>query len=234
MDHSWRKKLIDYLGGDRLSRLERSLGRDPGNYVLDPRNAEKIPETDIEWLFRAIESGALTELPDGDFRMPRSGARERLYSHGSSKECPVRVGIWIEPVISIGAVSRLMWAYRWPAECIGLQTGNWGFDLTCYEPGSEKVVIQCEVKVLEREVDHMCQYFESQLNGTGSEDTGTTAQRKNWNKKLVELNSTRPKIFWALGPGGYEHVYRVERTGPLGELRLKKASSALLRHRPSL
>ena len=122
--------------------------------------------------------------------------------------------------------------YRWPAECIGLQTGNWGFDLTCYEPGSEKATIQCEVKVLEREVDHMCQYFESQLSGIGSGDMGTSAQRKNWDKKLVELNSTRPQIFWALGPGGYEHVYRVERTGPLGALRLEKATSALLRHNP--
>jgi hypothetical protein len=228
-DYNWRGKLVDYLGGDRLGRLERALGRDPCLYVLDPRNAERIPDSDIEWFFRTLSFGVLTELPNGDFRAPRPGATERLYWHGSTKERPVLVSISIEPVISIGAIARLIDTLGWPAECLGLQTGKWGFDLTCYAPHSDTVVMQCEVKTSERDVDRMCQYFEARLNGTGSPDIAKPAQRKNWDAKLAELNSTRPEILWALGPGGYERVYRVERSDTLGELSLKNGAPDNLR-----
>jgi len=221
----WRKRLIDYLGGERLARLELALGRDPDRYVLDTRNAAKIPETDIHWFFRVLDLGILRELPNGDFHSPRPGAAERLYSHGDSSKCPVPVGISIEPVISLGAMARLIETFGWPSECLGVQAGSWGFDLTCYAPGSEKVILQCEVKTKERDIERMCAYFEARLNGANEAGQASPTQRKNWDAKLAELASTGAQLLWALGPGGFERVYRVVTHGADGGRRILPASS---------
>lgn len=92
-----------------MARLEQTLGRDPADYFLDPRNISKIPESDIEWLFRTLELGVLKELPTGDFESQRKGVSDRLYNHGERKIKPTPVGVDVETVISL-------W-YIWAVDC---------------------------------------------------------------------------------------------------------------------
>ncbi|MCW3784197.1 hypothetical protein [Defluviimonas salinarum] len=221
----WRERLEAYLGGPRLARRERALKRDPADYFLDTRNIARIPECDIAWLFRTLELGVLQELPDGDFLTPRRGAKESLYWHGSSSQRPTPVSVPIEVVISLGAIGRLIDEFGWPPDCLGSQNGKWGFDVTGYAQGSDRILLQCEVKTRPGEIDRMCAYVVARLHGLDTTGLATASQRANWDKKIDELLAKPPKVLWALGPGGYGRVYRVTES-QAGDLRLLPGQTA--------
>lgn len=226
-----RKKLEAFLDGERLAKRERALGRDPDNYFLDTRNIEKIQENDIAWFFRTIELEVLIELPNGNFRTSKPGASESLFWHGSSRRTPSPVGVAIESVISLGAIGRLIDEYGWPAHCIGAQNGAWGFDLTGYSHESDQIILQCEVKTTSHEVDRMCTYIKTVLDGLHADDLATLSQRKNWDKKIKELLSAPPEVLWALGPNGYQRIFRVIRSQVHNDLRIVAGQQDDLKYR---
>jgi hypothetical protein len=45
--------------------------------------------------------------------------------------------LWVEPIITIGALSRLHFEFGWPAAMLGMQTDDYAFDFVCREPAPE-------------------------------------------------------------------------------------------------
>lgn len=212
----WKEKLEEFLGGPRLARMEQSLGRDAAQYVFDSTNISRIPDFDIAWFFRAIEAGYLSELPNGDFIARQDGGVERVYWHlnKSDPQGPGRVTAAVEAIIAIGAVARMVEQFGWEADRIGLQFKwgrHWPFDLTIREADGG-IGIQCEVKTRAAEVDSLCQYLQNILNGAPPVAKLPAKTKSNFEPKAMCLIETPPKVFWALGPDGYEKVFRVART----------------------
>lgn len=63
---------------------------------IDARDFLRAPDHNVV----AVDSG-------GRFRMPRSAVNEVLFWEHSAKLAPRPISLWIEPIITIGAVARL-------------------------------------------------------------------------------------------------------------------------------
>lgn len=85
-----------------------------------------------------------------------------------------------------------------------------GFDLSGYLQGSEQLLLQCEIKSMGREIDKMCDYMTGALLDDDVSKPASASQRKNCKPKVEQLLDNPSMVFWALGPGGYGRIYRVD------------------------
>lgn len=159
---------------------------------------------------RALDDGLVVES-DGDFVAPRSAAKEMIFWEGSKKENPRPITLWIEPIITIGALARLSDEFGWPASHLGAQSKTWEFDLVCYRGTSEKEYIVCEVKKASKEIEkllHFMQYY-SVKEAEAIEPENAT--ERNAYRKVQGIRKTWPILFWALGPNNDSYVFKIIR-----------------------
>ena len=99
-------------------------------------DAKRVSDFDAEGFLRALDHNVVTMDSGGRFRMPRSAVDEVIFYEHPPKTVPRPITLWIEPIITIGAVARLYLDYGWPRECLGMQSVKWEFDVTAFEPGA--------------------------------------------------------------------------------------------------
>jgi hypothetical protein len=73
---------------------------------FDASNLRSLTEFDAHWFLRSLSLGIVTE-DGGFFTAPQSKAREQLFWTGSKSTSPRRLTLWIEPIVTIGALARL-------------------------------------------------------------------------------------------------------------------------------
>ncbi len=181
-----------------------AIGRDYDQYY-EPNfnNLAKLSESDLAQFFRSIDNQCVAVPGDGHLYV--GGTRERIFDHGVKTRKPRYAKVCIEPVLSQGAIARLMLDYGWPRDAVRTQWGGGKFDLSVFRNGS--LEIQCEIKASATEVVGLAQFLVQRSRGA---DCFPDSPQKlhNWSRKFDDLARNKPKLIWVLGPGGAERVLR--------------------------
>ncbi len=173
---------------------------------------EKLSEFDAYWFLQAVQSGYVSEH-GGFFSNDRFASREQIFSSGSKGTVPRVLTLWIEPIITIGAIARLIEQFGITPERVGAQSEYpWPFDLAVYVEDQRSVVLTGEVKKARSEIVHLIDQM-AEFGGQPSLTREPTNQvARNSYRKVVGIRKLRPKLFWALGPSGLGHAFRIDWT----------------------
>lgn len=176
-----------------------------------PSTIENLSEYDANWFMQALDNDLVFES-EGDFLAPRSYAKEIIFWEGSKKENPRSITLWIEPIITIGALARLNKEFGWPASNLGAQSKTWEFDLACYRGASEKEYIVCEVKKTPQEIEKLLHFMQHYSLKEVQSNEPENATERNAYRKVQGIRKTWPILFWALGPNNDSHVFEIVRS----------------------
>lgn len=174
-------------------------------------NLESLSEFDANWFLKAIKAGYVEEQ-NGFFWSDLSKAKEQILWEGSKSEDPRKIYLWLEPIITIGALARLIDEFHWPQSQVGLQSkAPWPFDLMGYDVDRETELLACEVKKSNREVDRL---IEEMMRFSAIPKLETDPEKptvKNAYRKVAGIRKSWPNWFWVLGPNGNGQVFEVAR-----------------------
>lgn len=177
----------------------------------------------------AVDSGLVSES-NGFFVAPRSAAKEQMFWEGIKTVRPRPITLWIEPIITIGALARLNKEYGWPVENLGTQSKTWAFDLICYEAVSDKELVACEVKKDMKELEKLLNFMSAHCSSGPDDVEPENAVERNAYRKVQGIRRSWPHLFWALGPGGKGQVYRIHREGHSQQFSLFPTNEESLRY----
>ena len=189
-------------------------------YCMDPKRnystegfkiaSLKISNEDAYHFLRAMENSIVTDIGGCRYVMPKSKAFELIFWEGSKLKSPRDITLWHEPVITIGAASRLNLDYGWPKELLGMQSKDGAFDLVAYvSKETDHLYIAGEVKKTTKEIDDLLSHlfhFDASLNYDYSQMNHRVI---NSHKKWLSLNQSKAPYFWAIGPGNDTRLFQV-------------------------
>ena len=174
----------------------------------------KVSEFDAENFITALDGGLVSDSGGGRFRCPRSYAFEQIFWTGRKTIVPQPLTLWIEPVITIGTVSRLKNNYNWPKLLICMQSKDWAFDFATFDsPSSEREYIAGEVKKSKKEIDHLIRDLLDFSSAGVTDLTQAASKKRNSCKKWLALQSRKAPYFWAVGPDDYTKLFKVDYYG---------------------
>ncbi|TCK07174.1 hypothetical protein [Marinobacterium mangrovicola] len=171
---------------------------------------ERLHEFDALWFMQAVDDGLVSESK-GSFVAPKSSAKEQIFWEGEKSVIPRPITLWIEPIITIGALARLHVEYGWPIDNLGAQSKTWAFDLVCYENASNKELVACEVKKDMKEIEKLLAFMNEHCRNPPLNADPENSVEKNAYRKVQSIRRSWPKLFWALGPNGNGQVFCVHR-----------------------
>jgi hypothetical protein len=170
----------------------------------------KVTERDAADFLLALDAGLIAHQGRGLYRAPRSLASEQFFWSGSKSVSPRPVSLWVEPIITVAALSRLHFKWGWPRELIGTQSRKWEFDVTAYRSADlSNEYLACEVKKTLREQNELIELMQRFSIDPYPGDALASSKEKNAYRKLKGLHARRAAIFWAAGPDGTSEVFRV-------------------------
>lgn len=178
---------------------------------------------------RAVDGGLVSES-EGFFFAPRGAAKEQIFWQGERKSTPRPITLWVEPIITIGALARLNAEYGWPVENLGAQSKTWAFDLVCYQKASDRKLVACEVKKESKEIEKLLAFMNAQCGRPPLDPEPKNSAERNAYRKVQGIRRAWPKLFWALGPGGKGLVFRIHRENDSEHFRLDSTSEESLRY----
>lgn len=169
-----------------------------------------LSEYDARWFLEAVDQGLVTES-GGFFRAPQTKAKEQIFWTGTKGVVPRPLTLWVEPIITMGAVARLHVEFGWPADQLGTQSEYpWPFDLVGYHEDLRRERLLCEVKKNGREIGHLVRMMR-QYADTLPPTEPVEGPKRNAYRKSRAIGRSDATVFWALGPGGVGNVFRIER-----------------------
>ena len=187
----------------------------------------KIHELDALDFIRGMDAEILRPLGKGAYRAPKSLASEYFFWEGSKDVSPRPLTLWIEPIITVAVLARLHLDLRWPKNLIGTQSLNWEFDVTAYPTlGSTSEFISCEVKKTISELEYLVAEMINLAANDAKESEVTSQKQLNAYRNLDGLRSRQAPFFWAVGPGGANHVFRMNYDA--GKVRFEQAELDVL------
>ncbi len=185
---------------------------------------ENVKEKDAADFLLALDAGLIEHQGRGLYRAPRSWASEQFFWSGKKSVVPRPVTLWVEPIITVAALSRLHFKWGWPKELIGTQSPKWEFDVTAYLASDlSNEYVACEVKKTGSELNQLVELMQRFSTDRDAGDALKSSSEKNAFRKLKGLQKRHASIFWALGPNCYNKVFRMTYTDG-GEVIFKSAS----------
>ena len=173
-------------------------------------NWKKVTDVDAADFLLALDAGLIRHLGGGLYRAPRSRASEIFFWAGLKSVSPRPVTLWVEPIITVAVLSRLHFKWGWPRDLLGTQSAKWEFDVTAYLATDLSIeYVACEVKKTVAELDQLVELMQRFAADSSAYEAGKAAKEKNAFNKLKGLKERRASIFWAVGPGGANRVFRV-------------------------
>ena len=161
---------------------------------------------------RAIDK-RLVEHEAGVFLSPMSMAKEQIFWTGSKAVEPRPLSLWLEPVITIGALAFLHEKFSWPETNLGLQSKRrWSFDLVGYTNDLEREPLLCEVKKTDAEIEVLIEYMRCYCTRAPDSTEPSNKIRQNAYRKVQDIRIAWPEYVWVLGPAGKGAVFQIDRT----------------------
>lgn len=198
---------------------------------FDSRVAIYLSENDARDFMQSVDHGLVVHH-GGFFTAPQSKAKEQIFWEGDRQSVPRKISLWLEPIITMGALRRLQQDYGWEGHLLGLQSKTWAFDLVAYSPmdiNAEYLV--CEVKKTAREIDLLINLMRKHLDSPAYIEQTLKGAERNAFKKVMALRASPSNVFWALGPNRYSYVFTISR-GHKNSLQMLPADESVL-HAPS-
>jgi hypothetical protein len=175
------------------------------------RDDFELAECDASDFLFAVDRGLITDTGGGRWGAPRSACSEVIFWEGEKAIVPRPVSLWLEPVITAGVLARMHRDFGWPVELLGMQSTDWAFDAVAYRPDQPlRSWISIEVKKNARELNALIDNMNHFCGGQEFDASTASGSLRNAWKKWLSLGETRPAVFWAVGPGGLNKVFRVE------------------------
>ena len=177
-------------------------------------SVQTLSEYDAEWFLKAVD-GKLVVENAGIFRGKNGAIRDQIFWSGRRGSNVRALTLWVEPVITIGAVARLVMTFGWPPEFVSSQPSSPSpFDFSCFVPSSKFKRILGEVKKTDTELEALI--WSMKVMGTHLPFDVEPSKRaeRNAYRKVVGLRARWPDFFWALGPQVIGAVYSIRRVGP--------------------
>lgn len=193
---------------------------------------DNLTEHDAHWFMRAIDSGLVSHSA-GDFSAKKSATKEVIFWEGSKSLSPRPITLWLEPIITIGAIAQLCETFGWPKSLLGAQSKTWAFDLVAYDAASDKEDVVCEVKKTQKEITNLIKHMRHFSCLAPLKQEPKNSIEKNAYRKVVGIRASWPRAFWALGPGNFGSVFIIKRTKNTELFELTEVPNEVLAH-PSL
>lgn len=219
-DSVLHNELIPHFCSDTLRDCDLAGFRDNGLRVAD---------VDARDFMRAWKGGLIEHQGRGRYRAPKNAAAEQFFWSGPKQSKPRTFTLWHEPIITVAALARLHWDFGWPVSLIGTQSSDGAFDLVAFNRDSDSEHIAGEVKKTAGELDALVRGMQ-EFGSNPNMSVPPSGKSRNAYKKVAGLRARRAPIFWAIGPGGYTAVFRVE-YGAEGEISLHPANENALAFR---
>lgn len=179
---------------------------------FDGQAAERLSENDARDFMESLDYGLVTNHQSGRFVAPQSKATESIFWECSKKSVPRKITLWLEPIITMGALRRLQRDFGWTREFLGLQSKTWAFDLVAYSPKDQNLeYLVCEVKKSVKEIDSLLIFMMKHLDSPSSIENTLKGSERNAFRKIMALRDSSCEVFWALGPNSYGFIYKVLR-----------------------
>lgn len=191
-------ELLPQFCGDERRQYEQSGFR---------RDSFTISDVDAADFVRAWKEGLMRQQKPGLYRAARSAASEQFFWSGPRDQVPRSFTLWVEPVITVAALARLHFNFRWPVDHIGTQSWDGAFDVMAFRPGCDSIA--GEIKKSIPEITQLLELMQ-RFGRDPQAAMPSAGKARNAYKKIVALRARRAPVFWAVGPGGYNTVYRVE------------------------
>jgi len=110
-------------------------------------------------------------------------------------------------IIVIASVTRLHIDHGWPIGCLSAPRKYWAFDVAARWPEGNGIRIAGEIKKTRKEIDALVMRMQHFCALPLQDETEMKPADHNAYRKVAALRKTRAPLFWALGPGGYGHVF---------------------------
>lgn len=170
----------------------------------------KVTEIDAADFLLALDTGLVRHQGRGVYRAPRSCANEEFFWPGSKNATPRPITLWVEPIITVAVLSRLHFLWGWPSDLLGTQSPKWEFDVTAYLASDlNNEYVACEVKKTVAELEQLVELMRRFASDRDAYDAVKSSKEQNAFRKLRGLQARRASIFWAVGPGGANKVFRM-------------------------
>jgi len=202
------------------------------NYSVDSfkeKSISSLSEFDAHWFLKAIDAGLVTET-EGFFTAPLSKAKEQIFWQGIKSKKPRPITLWVEPIITIGALARLNIEFGWPIEKLGMQSKTWAFDLVGYGSTSDDEQMVCEVKKDSKEIDALLKFMNFHSPKDPMRQEPINSKERNAYRKVQGVRRTWPALFWALGPNGKGKVFSIRRNQKSQRFYLDDVQDSFLNH----
>lgn len=170
----------------------------------------KISAHDAYDFMRAFDHNIITDTGGGRYRMPQSKAFEQIFWEHEKTIFPRPLTLWLEPIITIAAITRLHLVYGWPLQYLGTQSAKWEFDVIAFKPADTvNEFIAGEVKKTSKEVDKLINQM-IEIGSDGSLQNNVVLEsRKNAHRKCLGLLRCKAPYFWAIGPDNDSRLFKV-------------------------
>lgn len=198
----------------------------PAGY-REPRTP--LSDFDATHFLRGWRAGLMKSDGFGRYRASRNGSVEQFFWEGSRSVSPRPFWLWLEPVITLGAMARLHLDFGWPADGVAAQSSDYAFDVVAYRADDHTEAIAGEVKKTKKECDDLLSLM-IQFGAQPSVPKSDTSVALNAYKKVAGLVKRRAPIFWLIGPEGYSRVFKVM-YGKQDEITLIETEEAELQFR---
>lgn len=172
-------------------------------------SVDKLDPIDATDFLAAIDD-ELVVHENGIFRAPCSKATEQIFWQWGTKQIPVKISLWREPIITMAGLARLHRKFGWPRSQLGMQSKSWAFDLVAYSPDQSEELIACEVKKSWTEVEKLISLMQKHKSSSVESISRVSGSERNALKKVFGLRLSKPPVFWALGPNGQSLVFRMK------------------------
>lgn len=198
------------------SRLIPEFCSDPDRRLNISGFAEKsnrLSEEDTEDFLRAWKAGLLFHQGRGQYIIGNAKVHEQFFWTGSKTAELRTFTLWMEPIISMGAIARLHLDYRWPISRLAAQSPDWAYDIIALGNGGPTAIVG-EVKKTRAEVDDLFALM-VQFGANPATPAPSSGKTRNAFKKILSLRKFPAPILWLIGPSRYELVFHVRYSGDL-------------------
>ncbi|MDR6710208.1 hypothetical protein J2X73_004613 [Novosphingobium sp. 1748] len=166
-----------------------------------------LSESDAADFLRAWQAGLPVHQGRGQYLVGAATVREQFFTSGSKGPAERSFTLWLEPIITVGAIGRLHFDHGWPIGCLSAQSADWAFDVVA-TLDRKRAIIAGEVKKTRKEIDDLIFYMKQYSAEPGAIDS-MSGKIRNGYKKVVSLRKLRAPVLWLVGPDQYEHVFEV-------------------------
>lgn len=202
---AFKQRIVDHLLPEFCTH--KSRGWDVSGFKQD---WSRVSEADASDFLKGLDSGLIRHVGRGQYCAAICGAKEQFFWSGSKKKTPRPIYLWMEPIITVAALTRLHFEYGWPRNLIGSQSKDYAFDVAAVTSiDSSNEHIACEVKKTELEIQRLVTMMQDLAARNVTSESDLTKHQINAYRKLNALRERKAPVFWALGPNRTGQIFQM-------------------------